>query len=131
MIESFAIKSTSSNREICFSKFDGEDFYVELKGDINATTKIYEYAPHSYNLSYWFAELGKQVTTWEDTKVWESLEGELKISATCTLLGRIHFLLALRMLPEADEETFIQVGLESELGQITNISNEARKFFEK
>ncbi len=130
MSESFAIKSTSSDREICFSKYDGEDFFVDLKGSVNTAIKVYGYAPHSYDLAHWFAELGKQTSGWENDKTWESLEGEFKISTTCTLLGHVHFILSLRVQPGSDEEAFIRVGLETELGQVTNIANKARKFFE-
>jgi hypothetical protein len=34
------------------------------------------------------------------------------------------------MLQGADEEAYIKVGLETELGQIEGISNEASRFFE-
>ena len=126
----FSIKSTSSDREICFSQYDGEDFVVEVKGNVSGVTKVYGYAPHTHNLAHWFSELGRQGEGWKDTKTWESLEGEFKLSASCSSLGQVHFELSLRMLPGANEEAFIQVGLESELGQIEGISNGAGKFFE-
>ena len=131
MNRTFSIKSTSSDREIFFSKYDGEDFFVELRGNVTATIKVYGYAPHTYDLAHWFAELGEQDTSWDEAKLWESLEGEFKISATCSSLGQVHFELSLRILPGADEEAYLQVGLETELGQIENISNGASKFFEK
>jgi len=45
-------------------------------------------------------------------------------------LGQVHFELSLRILPGADEEAYIQVGLETELGQVKRISNGASRFFE-
>ena len=130
MSEAFSIKSTHSDREIKFSKYNGEDFFVELKGGITATIKVYGYSPHSYDLAHWFVELGKHKTTWENEKKWESLEGEFKISASCSSLGQIYFVVSLRDLPGSEEEAFIQAGLETELGQIAKISNSASKFFE-
>jgi hypothetical protein len=130
MNDTFSIKSTTSDREICFSKYDGEDFIVEVKGNVSGSTKVYGYAPHTDNLAHWFSELGLHAEGWVETKTWESLEGEFKLSASCSSLGQVHFELSLRMLQGADEEAYIKVGLETELGQIEGISNEASRFFE-
>ena len=125
----FSIKSTTSDREISFSQFDGEDFVVQVKGSVSGSTKVYGYAPHTYNLAHWFSELGQETNGWSETKKWESLEGEFKLSASCSSLGQVHFELSLRILPGADEEAYIEVGLETELGQIEGISNGAGRFF--
>jgi len=45
MNASFLIKSTSSDREIVFSKYDGDDFLVTLNGSVTVSTKVYGYAP--------------------------------------------------------------------------------------
>ena len=131
MSENFSIKSTHSDREIVFSKYDGEDFWVELKGGINTSIRVYGYAPHSHDLAHWLSELGNYSEPWENEISWESLEGEFKISAKCTSLGHIHIMVSLRDLPGAHEEAFIQVGLETELGQLIIIAKGASNFFAK
>ena len=60
MSATFSIKSTSSDREISFSQYDGEDFNVEVKGTVSGATKVYGYAPHTHNLAHWFEKLGKK-----------------------------------------------------------------------
>jgi hypothetical protein len=131
MSEPFSIKSTNSDRELSFSKCDGDYFRVELKGGISAAIKVYGYAPHTHDLAHWFNELGAHTSPWEAELSWESLEGELKISAKCTSLGHIHIMVSLSDMLGAYEEAYIQAGIESELGQLTKISNGARDFFAK
>ncbi|MEW5249325.1 DUF6228 family protein [Microbulbifer sp. 2201CG32-9] len=124
------IKSTRSGRELAFTKYDGENFSIELKGGISATIRVYGYAPHSHDLSHWFSELGKQIHPWDGELVWESLEGEFKIKAICDFQGHVYFQVSLRPPPGTFEESFISVGLQSELGQLGNIASEARRFFD-
>lgn len=126
-----SIKSTHSDRELQFTKYDGEDFWAELKGGITASVKVYGYAPHSHDLASWFASLGEKTRPWSDDLAWESLEGEFKIKASSDAKGHVYFHVSLRDLPGAYEEAFIQVGLESELGQLNKIASEAKDFFAK
>jgi len=129
MSEPFSIKSTHSDRELAFSGCDGDYFRVELKGGIRAAIRVYGHAPHTHDLAHWFSELGKHCSPWEGELSWESLEGEFKISAKCTSLGHILIMVSLSDLPGSDEEAYIQAGIETELGQLINISNGARSFF--
>ncbi|MFT6437430.1 MAG: hypothetical protein ACJAVI_005504 [Candidatus Azotimanducaceae bacterium] len=102
-----------------------------MKGGISAGIGVYGYAPHTHDLGHWFEEVGRHETPWEGELNWESLEGEFKISAKSTALGHIHITVNLRDLPGAYEDSYSQVGIETELGQLIHISNKARKFFAK
>lgn len=116
MSESFSINSTHSDRKLAFSEFDGENFIFELKGGISVSVRVYGYAPHTHDLAHWFNEFGNREVPWQGELVWESLEGEFKISATSTSLGQIYITVSLRDLPGAYEESYVQVGIETELG---------------
>ena len=129
MSEQFSIKSNQSDREIVFSQFDGESFYVSLKGRISSTIKVYGFAPHSHNFCHWFEILGSKNMPWSNEIVWESLEGEFRISATCSALGEVWIKMALIDLPGAGEESRIQTSLVTELGQLQRISKNAKRFF--
>lgn len=127
----FSIKSTHSDREVVFTKYDGEDFWVELKGGIETSVKVYGYAPHADDFHQWLELLGEQSQPWPKELVWESLEGEFQIRASSDSLGHVHFQVSLRDLRGSYEESFIQVGLETELGQLGKIASQARMFFSK
>jgi len=129
MSESFSIDSSQSDREIVFSRYDDESFYVGLKGRVIGTIKVYGYAPHSHDFSYWFEILGANSKPWTNEIVWESLEGEFKISATCSTSGEVFIKVAFIDLHGADEECRIQTALVTELGQLQKISHNAKRFF--
>ena len=131
MSEQFSIKSNHSDREVVFARNEGEYFWVKLKGGITTEIRVYGYAPHNYDLADWFEKLGANKSPWPNELSWESLEGEFKISVNCTSLGHVHFVFSFRDLLGAYEESRIETGLETELGQLSNISNGARKFFAK
>ena len=131
MSETFAIQSTHSDRMLVFSGVEGDYFRVELTGGVNASIRVYGYAPHTHDLAHWFSELGKNSKPWEGDLSWESLEGEFKITAKYASFGQIHIMVSLSDLPGAYEEAYIRAGIETELGQLTIISNEARNFFAK
>ena len=129
MSESFSIKSSQSDRELVFSQCDGENFYVALKGRIAGAIRVYAYAPHTHDLLQWFEVLGGNKKPWSNEITWESLEGELRISATCSALGEVSIYVALIDQQGADEESRIQTALVTELGQLPNISKNAIRFF--
>jgi len=127
--ESFSIKSSQSDRELVFSQFDEDYFYVALKGRITGAIKVYGYAPHTHDLLQWFKMLGGNKKPWSNEIAWESLEGELRLSATCSALGEVSIYVALIDQQGADEESRIQTALVTELGQLPNISKSAIRFF--
>ena len=131
MSEPFSIKSTHSDRELVFSEYDGDYFLAELKGGINAVISVYSNTLHTHDLSHWFNELSTNSAPWENELSWESLEGEFKIFAKCTALSHIQFTVALSDMLGAPEEAHVQAGIETELGELTEISKAASKFFTK
>lgn len=129
MNETFSIKSTHSDRQLVFYEPYGEYFHVKLEGGIKASIRIYNYAPHAKELALWFVELGNHTAPWQGELSWESLEGEFKIDANCDSLGHIQFMISLSDMRGSNEESYIQVGIETELGQLESISAGAHRFF--
>ena len=129
MSEILSICSNQSDRKLIFSDFDGERFKVSLEGVIETSISVYGYAPHSENLSEWFKALGALGKPWENELRWSSLEIEFEISATCSNLGEVCFHIQIWHSAGSNEESKIETYIISELGQLKNIGNEAKKFF--
>ncbi|WP_430438497.1 DUF6228 family protein [Noviherbaspirillum suwonense] len=71
-----------------------------------------------------FVALREQQQPWQGIRTWVSLEGDLKLSATCSSLGGVVFQVELRGLQGAPEEWQVVAGIESELGQLDRIAEE-------
>ena len=76
-----------------------------------------------------FNKLASYQKPWKDTISWESIEGEFKLSASCTSLGAIIFTITLKDLLGTSEALAIQVGLETEFGQLQQIAKRSDNFF--
>lgn len=125
----FSIQSVSSDREFVFSSHGGEYFHVELKGiGVTASTDVWA-TTDGDGLNRFFQELARHKTPWKGEHRWESLEGEFEISATCTTLGHVVFLVKLAGQIGGVEEWQIKAGLDTELGQLEKIAQNARIFF--
>lgn len=121
------IHSTSSNRELRIRRGQGGYFIVEILGHrVSALTEVWidEDAPH---LGRFLAALGATESPWEGSREWKSLESDLEFSVTCTPLGNVTFDILLSGMPGAPEEWSVQVGLETEFGQLSRIANEAEE----
>lgn len=125
----FSIRSTISNRELIFSACKGDYFHVELKDIVlSASTEVWA-AADNQGLNNFFQEIARSQSPWKGTRAWGSLEGEFEISATCTTLGHVIFLIKMAGQIGAAEEWKIQFGLETELGQLDLIARNASEFF--
>jgi len=124
----FSIHSSSSSRELVFQSRKGEYFQVVLKGDVEAIADVWAYTD-AQGLGRLFQELAAYERPWKGEKGWQSIEGEFSISATCSSLGEVRFLVKLRGLQGAPEEWNVQVGLATEFGQLGKIAKQAMAFF--
>ncbi|MEM8844502.1 MAG: DUF6228 family protein [Pseudomonadota bacterium] len=128
MSNSFSIKSNSSDRELYFSNPQEDYFRVQLKGNVSATVEVYAYT-YSADLNEMLQKLASYKKPWAEEESWESLEGEFKLSATCSPLGTVEFRVFLWGFPGAPEEVRVKAGLVTELGQLENIAKCSQEFF--
>ena len=124
----FSIKSASSSQELTIFNRDGEYFEVQLAGVVSAHIRVYAYTDEQ-GLNNLFQKLGGMNKPWKGELAWESLEGEFKISVSCSSLGQVQFNIALWGLPGHPEEWRVNSGLVSEFGQLHAIANRANRFF--
>jgi hypothetical protein len=121
-----AIRSTTSNRALHIGGARGSSIPVRLTGfPVTADTEVWFETGDVTALTNFFAELGQMQCPWQGVKRWESLEGDFRLSVTCSSLGAILFRVELRGLQGAPEEWHVDVGIESEFGQLEQLAKEA------
>lgn len=125
----FAIKSSSSDRELRFLARKGDEFRVELSGHGLTVELLVSAYTDSTGLLRLFETIAKCSEPWPGTESWGSLEGEFNLSATCFTSGQVLFSIEAWGSPGAPEEWRATAGITSELGQLPSIASAARRFF--
>lgn len=124
----FRIKSVESDLEMILSDIKGDYFKVRVvSAHLNAIREVWAYTDAS-GLADFMEHLASHEKPWAGTEHWESLEGEFKFSAKCSLLGRVTFEIELSHEGCA-EEWLVRTQLSSELGQLPKLAKSARAFF--
>ena len=125
----FSVHSVNSDRELVFRDRKGERFTVELKGsELFATVDVWLH-PVANDLQIFFQELASFTNAWQGARAWESLEGELSLSATCSTLGQVTLSVKLSHRAGSPEDWEVRARLVTELGQLEKIAKEAKTFF--
>lgn len=120
-----SILSTSSDRQFRISRGQGGYFVVEILGHrVTALTEVW-IEDDAVHLGRFFVDLGANERPWKGTREWQSLEQDLKFSVTCNALGNVTFHIHLSGMPGTPEEWSVRVGLDTELGQLPRIGEEA------
>lgn len=119
------IRSCSSNRELRISRASDSCLLAELTGfPVSAKVEVWGETGDAAALQAFLADLGKQGRPWGGTREWQSIEGDFKLSATCTALGNVVFNVELHGLQGATEEWAVTAGIDCELGQLQRLSQE-------
>lgn len=127
----FSIHSASSDRQLIFSDFTGENFQVEIHGSgLNSTISIWHDDQYS-GICEFFKDLAQSTKPWTGERKWESLEGDFSITAVCSRTGAVTFTIGILYLAGNEEESRIRAGLLTELGQLETIARDAVKFFNR
>lgn len=124
------IQSNSSDRKLIIKDLNRSCFYAELAGlTASGIVQVYVDTTPS-NLNNFFQELASHEKPWTGKKNWESLDGELYISASSSSLGNVIFEVTLRDLLGSPEESTVSTGINTEWGQLAQIAKDAEKFFQ-
>jgi hypothetical protein len=127
----FRIHSVNSDRELIFSKSQGNRFEVEICGS-TLRCAISVWHDDTYpNVDEFFKELAASGKPWDGERKWKSLEGDFKISATCSRTGNVHLSVDVNQQMGSDEESSIKTGLVIEFGQLNSISEGMSLVFKK
>jgi Family of unknown function (DUF6228) len=121
-----AVRSTNSNRALHIGGAIGSSIPVKLTGfPVTADTEVWFETGDVDALADFFAELGQMESPWQGARAWESLEGDFRLSVTCSSLGAVLLRVELRGLQGAPEEWHVEVGIETEFGQLEHMAKEA------
>jgi hypothetical protein len=95
---------------------------AELAGfPVSAKVEVWVETGDAAGLEAFLADLAKQGEPWAGTRQWQSIEGDFKLSATCTALGNVVFNVELYGLQGATEEWGVIAGIDYELGQLESL----------
>ena len=126
----FKIKSNTSSQELIFSNCRGEWFTAELRGNPSASIIVSTYTDR-YGLVKLFNELADLDTPWQGKIGWSSLEEEFKITAACSILGHVTFVIEMNDFPGGENEWSLSAAISTDLGMLPQLEKEAKEFFEK
>jgi hypothetical protein len=132
----FSIHSLSSDRQLIFSPYRERDklYIVEVKSvEISALT-VFDHDPSnsgSDTLCDFFLELARAKVPWQGTREWlEDYRQRLEISASCTMRGHVIFWVKMADRDsDSPEQWEVQFGLETALGDLDTIAQNALEFF--
>lgn len=123
------IQSNTSDRILTLSNRRDEWFTATLSGNPQVAIDVSTYADEFGLLDY-FRKLGRYRKAWEGEIVWSSLENDFQLSAFCSSLGQVTFILNLSGFPGGEEEWSVTVGISTELGQLTAMAKQAKQLFQ-
>jgi hypothetical protein len=123
----FSIHSASSNKELVLSHRKGDYFQAQLRGVVESRIRVYSYLKEDHLIAF-FKGLAAKVRPWEGELSWESLEGELSISATCSTLGHVLFKVKLWGETGSPEAWRVDTGITYDFGQLMALARSVEKF---
>lgn len=120
------LTSTTSSRRLCIRRESPDALHVQLIDEsITAASDIWLDEEDAPSLCDFFTDLGKQQRPWPNERCWQSTEGDFTLTVRCSALGAVQFQVVLKGLQGAPEEWQVTAGIESELGQLARIADEA------
>ena len=125
MTTPFVIKSSKDGLALEMSIENSDCVIAKVSGTgLQAGAPVYTYM--SQGIGQYFGDLANNWKGWQGKKEWSSLEGELKLKASCDHLG--HIFLSVHLINGAPPIWEIQADLTLEAGQLENLATEARAF---
>lgn len=123
-----SIKSNSSDRELRFLSRKGGYINIELIGNPSLSHRVYTCTDMD-RLAKLFEEFAIIDKPWSGKKAWASIEDDFAMEITCSSLGHVQFGFRFRQKQGSDEESATKVSLVTELGNLPQISKQAKHFF--
>ncbi|WP_066706457.1 DUF6228 family protein [Celeribacter ethanolicus] len=123
----FLMKSTSPGSSLHFSYRSQDYFDVTIETpNLRAMKSVFVYDYTSTNgFVEYFQMLAGHAGPWLGEKVWETLEGELKLGATCDAWGHVRYEIALR---DSNLDWLVRCSLLFDLGMLSQHASDAENF---
>src|SRR2546425_9319376 len=124
-MDTLRLKSSNSDVAMEFSNVDGDYFRVSVVArDHSAIRPVYAYTD-AHGIARLFAEAARDSNGWHGPKVWESLEGELRMELTMDRLGHVALRVRIRSDAGGRDPWEHDAELALEAGQLEAIARDA------
>jgi hypothetical protein len=125
------LQASSPSSSLHFSNKNGEYFDLEITTPaLSARKKIFIYTYASSNgFVDFFERLASFQRPWPHHEEWETLEGELKLDATCSASGLVEIKVNLQNMVENDNWS-LKCTMIFDFGSLAKISSDAKRFME-
>jgi hypothetical protein len=124
------LHSVASDQQILIHSLQSDEFTLEVTGNrLSASQRIYA-GPDSNPPQDFFQELGAMLTPWTKPLIYESLDADLTIIATCSALGIVTLQIEMRPNEGASDAWSLGTSIQLELGRLPEIAREAQVFFQ-
>jgi hypothetical protein len=127
----FILRSANPASSLQFSDKELHYFVVTIETpSIQARKKIstYDYSQTDGFIEF-FEDLAKQQKPWSDIKLWEPLQNDMSLTATCSSVGQVTIKIDLKdNCAEADSWS-LECALVFDFGMLTSFASDAKKFY--
>ena len=129
-MDSFTIKSSSSDCSLTFRERDGEYFKAVLTShDHSASVRVWAYED-SHHIASLFHKMLHLTNDKSPDLSWHSIEGEFKLHVTADKVGHIYLRVVLNNINTGTLEPWqLEATIASEIGQIETAVKEVALFF--
>lgn len=125
------LRLSSSNSDVVIEFSDVEDDYFRVavrSHDHSATRRVYAFTDGP-GITGLFTEAAEQWNGWQGAKVWESLEGELRIELSIDRLGHVTVGIRVRSDQGGSDEWQLEAELGLDAGQLERVARDARQLW--
>jgi hypothetical protein len=127
MTTRFVIESRDRGASLILSAFNSEYFLAQtIHPGLDATARVGTYMSDGFG--DFFAGLATSWTGWDGMRRWESLEGELALTAVSDRAGHVY--VSVHLHDGAPPRWTVELRLTLEAGQLEKIAARARQFEE-
>jgi hypothetical protein len=125
---SVEIRSSSGRRGLRFHSRDGDYFVASIEGDgPQASVRVWGYTD-CHLLVDLFASIARDWQGWQGERTWASIEGEFRITATTSRLGRVTLKVELAHT-DGEDDWRLTVPVFTEAGQLDAVARRVASFF--
>ena len=124
------LHSIASDQQIHLHSLRSDEFILDVAGNgLTASQRIYA-GPDGNPPQHFFEELGAMLTPWAEPLVYESLDTDLTMIATCSALGIVTLQIDMRPNEGASDAWVLRTSIQLELGMLPDIGRDTRAFFQ-
>jgi hypothetical protein len=123
------VSSSDSDAVVEFSEVDGDDFRVSVVAhDYSATRRVCAYTDRA-GVARLFAEAARDWSGWRGAKIWESIDGDLRLELRTDRLGHATLTVRVRYDTGGSGSWRLETDVGLEAGQLHTIARDAERLW--